>query len=100
MVIILLILLYTLNIIDYCQTISVVSFCGLAAELNPVAHFLLENNCAWVFKILLFPIGLIVLERINRIEKKIAIWAICLLLAMYSVVVINNFIVMFQLGII
>jgi hypothetical protein len=43
---------------------------------------------------------LILLERIYRIEKKIAIWAICLLLAIYSIVVINNFVVMFQLGII
>jgi hypothetical protein len=97
MVIILLALIYALNIIDYIQTTYAIQLFGLNIEANPIVRFLFEHNCAWVFKIILFPIALVIAGMTARLDKRV-IWAICMLLALYLGAVINNFIVLFRLG--
>lgn len=98
-VIILLILIFALHIIDYFQTMYTISIYGIGVEANPIARFLIENNLGWAGKFIAVPIILTGLGFIIKYENK-QIWAVYVLLAWSLAIVINNFIVMAQMGII
>lgn len=91
-----LIIIYILNIIDYFQTIYGINLFGLDIEGNPIARFLLENNCGWIVKFIAVPIILVTLGVLVRIDKKQS-WVVYVLLVFYLFVVTNNFIALAQL---
>ena len=95
--IILLTITGVLNIVDYFQTIYAVQFFGLGVELNPIAHFLFNANCEWI-KLIIVPIMLIILGFAIKTNKSMS-WTAWVLAILYLVVVINNFSVLMQLGI-
>lgn len=95
-IVVLLIVICILNCIDYWQTIHATQLFGLGVEANPIARFMFENNCEWI-KLLIVPIALIGLWTIIKTDKRF-IWTIYALLIFYAQVVINNFIVLFNLG--
>jgi hypothetical protein len=97
-VIILLIATYLLNIVDYLETIYAVQLFGIEVELNPIGRFLLENNCAWVPKIIIVPMSLIAIGFIVKIEKRWT-WLVYVLFALYLAVTLHNFAMLVQAGV-
>lgn len=88
--IILLVLIYILNIIDYFQTIYAIQLFGIGVELNPIGRFMLENECAWIVKFIGVPILLTAIGFIIKYDKKQS-WAVYFLLTMFLFLVIHNF---------
>jgi hypothetical protein len=88
--IILLIATYLLNLIDYQQTIYAVNLFGLGVELNPIGCFMLANNWAGLFKIVIMPIMLAIVGFIVKLDRK-QVWAVCFLFIWFLCVVIHNF---------
>lgn len=88
--IMILIFYYVLNIVDYLQTIFMISHFGLACELNPIARILFEHNCAWAVKLVL---PLILAIEIGCLIKKdpAVIWAVYIVTLLYLLVVLHNF---------
>jgi hypothetical protein len=97
-VIILLILIFALHIIDYFQTMYTISIYGIGVEANPIARFLIENNLGWASKFIAVPIMLAIMGFIVRKDRAM-IWSLYILLAFYTAIVINNFNVLFRLGV-
>lgn len=91
-------IIYILNLIDYAQTIYAVNHIGIEVELNPIGVFLLENNIAWIMKIIITPIILTLMILIIK-KDKAQIWVFYVLLIFYALVVINNFIMLSQINI-
>lgn len=85
-----LILIYILNLIDYWQTMYVVRLCGIGAELNPIARFLLETNYGWVVKFIIMPILLTIVGILVRTDRTMA-WAVYAILVWYIAIVAHNF---------
>lgn len=98
-IILLMAALYILNSIDYCQTMYAIRHVGLGVEANPIVRFLLENNYGDLVKLVGFPILLACLGVIIHFDKKQK-WALYVMLVLFCFVVINNFIVLFRLGLI
>ncbi len=96
--IILLILIYILNIIDYFQTIYAIQLFGIGVEINPIGRFMLENECAWIFKFIGVPILLTAIGFIIKYDKN-KVWAVYFLLTVFLFVVIHNFYQLAQMGI-
>ena len=96
-VIILMAVLYILNSIDYCQTMYAIQRFGLGVEANPIARFLLESDYGGIVKLVGFPILLMGIGALIHIDKKQK-WALYVILAVFCCTVINNFIVLFRLG--
>jgi hypothetical protein len=96
-VIITLIMTSILNFIDYQQTIYSVQIFGLGAEANPIAAFLLETDLWCISKLLLVPILLIAMGRIVYLERKLK-WVVYVLFVLYSIVVVNNFVMLSRMG--
>ena len=96
--IILLIIVYALNIIDYIETLYVINRFGIGVEVNPIGRFLFENNLAWVVKIIVMPIVLATIGFFVKLDKK-QIWAIYVLLIFYTAVVISNSCQLIQISI-
>ena len=97
--IILLVITYLLNVVDYFQTTYAVSEFGLDVEANPIARYLLTTDHATLIKLLLPAILLMLLGIIVRVDKRCA-WFAYAAFTLNLVVVINNFIVLFKLGVI
>lgn len=97
-IIILIVLIYTLNLIDYFQTVYAIDLFGLGIEANPIAIFMFENNCASVAKLVGVPTLLAIMGFIVH-KYRAMIWSIYILLAIYLGVIINNFNVLFRLGV-
>lgn len=95
--IILLIIIYILNIIDYFQTIYAIKLFGIDVEVNPIGRLLLANNYAWIAKLIFVPTVLIIIGIIIKIDKK-QIWVIYFLLIWFACVVAHNFIMLYQTG--
>lgn len=94
----LLITIYALNLIDYFQTMYAVQALGIGVEANPIARYLIENNCGGVPKLIIVPILLTAMGFIVHLDEKQK-WAIYVALAMYLYVVISNFVTLFQAGV-
>lgn len=97
--IILLVITYLLNVVDYFQTTYAVSEFGIAVEFNPFARYLFQTDCAALIKLLLPAILLILLGIIVKIDRS-CMWSVYTAFTLALVVVTNNFIVLFQLGVI
>ena len=97
MYIILLIVIYILNIVDYCQTIYATRILGMGVEANPIARFFLENNCDGIFKLVVVPIILTMIGLIIWIDRR-KIWGAYFLLVYFCCVVIHNFIALSRMG--
>lgn len=95
--IILLIILCLLNVIDYVQTIYSVQLLGVAGELNPIARLLMESSYGWV-KLLIVPILALAIFAIIKTDKSF-VWVAWVAVILYLLVVMNNFVVAFQVGI-
>ena len=85
----LLIIAYTLNLIDYCQTKYVVSHFGLNAELNQFARFLFSAGYAEIIKLIAPIILLAALGLIVKLDKTF-IWTAYFVVILYSLVVLHN----------
>jgi len=90
--IILLIIAYILNIIDYIFTARWIELYGIDIEANPIALWMFENNVAWVFKILIVGGLFAVLGYfIHRCPK--AARVVYIPLAVYGLIVIYHIII-------
>lgn len=98
LVTILLSIIYILNIIDYLQTIYAINLLGTGVEANPIGRLLFENNAAWVPKFIMAPVILITIGLIVKIDRR-QIWAVYLLLIVYTILVLHNFMQLSQIGI-
>ncbi len=96
--IILLIITYILNLIDYWQTMYAISLFGLSVELNPVTRFLFKHNCAGEVKIIVPIILLTALGFIVKAEKE-NIWAVYFVVIFYFLLILHNFAMLIQMGI-
>jgi hypothetical protein len=94
--IILLAVLCFLNVVDYVQTVYAIQLFGLGVELNPIIRFLFEKNCEWI-KLVIAPILAVTMGLIIKLDKN-QIWVVWVLLALYLGIVVNNFIVLIQMG--
>lgn len=96
--IILLIIIYIFNIIDYCQTIYAIQHFGIGIEANPIARFWFKHNCAGEIKLIGMAIILIIFGFIIKYDKK-QIWVIYFLVIFYLFVITRNFMILIKLGI-
>lgn len=87
---------YFLNVIDYVQTIYGTTLLGVDIEGNPLVRLSLGNNW-WLFKLLIVPVFLAVIGAILYKYSWLK-WVAYFLLGFYTFVVINNFIVLAQMG--
>ncbi len=97
LIIILLVITFILNIIDYLQTSYVVNIFGAAAELNPFMQTLIENNSMWVAKLIFFPLLLVFIGWIIY-KFDFGRWAAWTLAIYYLFVVIRNFYILMMAG--
>ena len=97
--IVLLILTYIFNLIDYVQTTCAISHFGLSVELNPIVRFLFQHHCAEIVKLIAPIILLVIIGFMVKAEKK-NIWAVYVLAAIYFLVILHNFVILIQMGII
>ena len=97
--IILLILIYILNIIDYFQTVYAIQLFGIGVEINPIGRFMLSNNCAWVFKFIGVALILAAIGFIIKYDKRQK-WAVYFLFIFYLLLIIHNFIMLASIYII
>lgn len=98
MIIILLILIYILNLIDYGQTLYAIQHFGLSVEANPIARSFFEQNQAGTFKLIMVPIMLIFIGIAVKMEKRLS-FAVYFLLIYFSILVLHNFIELAKMGI-
>ena len=94
-----LIITYILNVIDYYETIYLIQNCGIDGELNPVMRFLVENDCAFGVKIVGVAILLIIYAILLIIGKdKKHMWGAYVLLIAFSLTVLNNLYFIWRAG--
>jgi hypothetical protein len=96
-VIVLLVLIFILNIIDYVQTVYAIRFAGIGVEANPIGRFMFKNNYEWL-KLIGVPLALAVMGIIIRTDRRFILAAYYLLI-WYVCVITHNFAVLFQMGI-
>ena len=97
-VIVLLILIFALNVIDYIQTVYAIQLFGIGVEVNPIGRFLFEHNCAWVAKFIALPLMLTALGFIVKIERRQA-WAVYGLTVYYFLLIMHNFVMLARVGV-
>lgn len=97
--IVILLFIYGFNVVDYLQTVYLISYFGTAAEVNPIMRCLFENNCAWVVKLVFVPILLIIVGRGVK-KEECHMWPFCIVGLTYLFVVIHNFCMMEMAGLI
>lgn len=96
--IIVLLVTYFLNFVDYLQTICMVQNLGIEAELNPTVRFWYENNCMLPAKLI---IGLVVVVLIGFITIKLEPRYICMAFGVCTVFVLvvwHNFAQLMKAG--
>lgn len=97
-VVTLLIVIYILNLIDYCQTAYAIQHFGLGVEINPIMRFIFRHNCEIVFKVILPAILLIALGFIVKVDRK-QIWKVYFLAALYFLLITHNFVMLAKMGV-
>ena len=95
---IILIITYILNVIDYFETLYLIRHFGTEVEGNPIMRYLFENNSAWVAK-LIVPAALLLLCGIITKKDETYIRPIYAAFAFYLFLVIHNLSVIIQAGI-
>lgn len=84
-----LIITYILNVIDYLETLYLIQHYGIAVEGNPIMRFLVENNCVFVPK-LIIPAILLLICGIFAIKDRRALSPIYLAASVYAFIVVHN----------
>ena len=98
--IILLVITYLLNLVDYAQTVLCVQTFGPGVELNPLIRFCFEHDCALAVKLIIPLILVLLIGFITiKIEPRYICVAICVLI-LYTLVVWHNFFQLAQVGLI
>lgn len=92
---ILLIITYILNIIDYLFTAYWIKLYGLEIELNIFAQWLFKLNIAWVFKFFVIGALMFLLGYIYRVHKKGKI-AIYILFIFFIILTIYHLIILIK----
>lgn len=95
--ILLLIIVYLLNVIDYCQTMYAVESLGEQVEGNPVGSYIIKSGYAFTIKIVAFPLLMVVMAILTWMDD-IAIYFDFLLLISFTAVVIHNFMMLASAG--
>lgn len=95
--IIVLVVVNILNLIDYVQTMYAVKYFGISIESNPFVRFLLEHNCMGVVKLGL-PIIWAVFYIFIIKKDKLQLISLCLAAIFYFFLVLYNFGVLEELG--
>ena len=90
-----LIITYILNVIDYFETLYLIQRFGIAVEGNPIMRYLFENNCAWVAKLVVPAILLLVCGIIMKKDKTL-LKPIGFVSTAYLFLVIHNLSVIMQ----
>lgn len=95
MKVLVLILAYILNIFDYLFTLVMVKKYGIEIEANPIGRWVLENNVAWVFKIVIMG-GLFALlgYLLHRFPKYA--WVGYIPLVVYGLIVIYHIVILIK----
>lgn len=84
---------YILNIIDYLFTSHWVDLYGISVEGNPLGRWMLENNVAWVFKILIVG-GIFALLGYFIKQKPKAKWLAYIPVVVYGAIVIYHIVIL------
>lgn len=95
-VIILLVVTYIFNLIDYVQTIYAIHFFGLSAELNPIVRVLFECGYADEVKIFAPLILLTALGFIVWADRR-NIWVVYCAVIPYSLLILHNFAIILKM---
>ena len=93
-----LIITYILNVIDYLETLYLIQHYGIAVEGNPIVRYLVENNCVLVAK-LIVPAILLLFCGIATRKDKTYIAPIYMAFAFYLFITIHNLSLIMQAGV-
>ena len=90
-----LIITYILNVIDYLETLYLIQHYGIAVEGNPIMRYLFDNNYAWIAKLIVPAILLLVCGVVMRKDKTYK-QPICVAIAFYLFLVMHNLSIIMQ----
>ena len=93
-----LIITYILNVIDYLETIYLIQHYGIAVEGNPIMRFLFEHPYGWVAK-LIVPAVLLIGYGIIAYKDRRMLRPIYVAAAVYGFIVIHNLSLVMQVGV-
>lgn len=83
-----LIITYILNVIDYLETLYLIQHYGIAVEGNPIMRYLIENDCAWAK--LIVPAVLLIVCGIIAHKDRAFLKPITVATAVYAFIVVHN----------
>ena len=89
--------IFLLNIVDHVQTAYAIQLFGFDVESNPLARHMYERGYMPLMKIVLCAIMLHILHAALKVNKHI-IWLFYLVTVFFIGLVVNNFIVLYDLG--
>ena len=92
-----LLITYILNVIDYLETLYLIQHFGIAVEGNPIMRFIFENQYGWVAK-LIVPLVLLSAYGIIMKKDKTLLRPIGIATAFYLFLVIHNLSAIVQAG--
>ena len=95
---IVLIITYILNVIDYIETIYLIQHFGIAVEGNPIMRFIFENSYGWVAK-LIVPAVLLIGYGIIAYKDRRLLRPIYAATSVYVFLVIHNLSLIMQAGV-
>ena len=84
-----LIITYILNVIDYLETLYLIQHFGTEVEGNPIMRYLFESNCAWIAK-LIVPAVLLIGCGILAHKDRAFLKPITVATAVYAFIVVHN----------
>ena len=96
-VITVLILTCILNIIDCAQTLYAVDLYGLSIEINPIARYVIQNESGIPIKLIAIPIILTIIGIVVAIDRRFK-WVAYGVSVYFSLLVLHNAYVLFELG--
>lgn len=92
-----LIITYILNVIDYFETLYLIQFYGTEVEGNPIMRFIFENPYGWVAK-LIVPAVLLGVYGIIAYKNRTLLRPIYVATSVYAFLVIHNLDVIMTAG--
>jgi hypothetical protein len=93
-----LIITYILNVIDYLETLYLIQQYGIAVEGNPIMRFFFENQYGWVAK-LIVPAVLLIGYGIIAYKDRRLLRPIYAATSVYVFLVIHNLSLVMQVGV-
>lgn len=92
-----LIITYILNVIDYFETLYLIQHFGTEVEGNPIMRYMFENNCAWIAKLIVPAILLFICGAFIK-KDRTCIRPMYVVFAVYLFLVIHNLCLIVQAG--